>query len=731
MTHPRAPLTLLLAAYLLITLGYGIVNPLFEAPDEHWHFFTAQYIVQHHKLPAVTQDYDKWMSQEAAQPPLYYLLGAVLIAPVDTAAARNQVWLNPFFLSSIGNASAVTNLNLVVHTPLEKWPWHGYVLAAHLLRILSTFLGLGTLLCIYGSGRLLWPADPRRALLATALVGFLPQFNFVHASISNDPLIIFLASAALYQLLRIVKMGVNHRRLIPLGVTIGLAALTKNAGILLLAYATGMLSLVALKERQYRTLPQIAAFVILPAVSIAGWLWWRNWTLYGDVTAANQFIRIAGGDRGYTLGQVLGETRSLLFSSVAVLGWFNVRAPAWVYWFWGGLAGLALVGACLKIATQWQAGAIRKDGAAGMLPAALLGGWFLLVYAGLILFMLRTPAAQGRLLFPALIPISLAATYGLTGCERHRILPHSGRMLLIPVLGGLATTVWVLFLVLPQIYAPPPTVEEIPAEATRVSQDMGQGLRLLAVQVETETAVPGQLVWITLYWQADTLPSAPPELVVEILGRSQALAGKLHAYHGRGLYPATLWPARRIIADRFGILLNRELAAPVLARTFVRIKDGGEAVVVGSVKVTPSRWPASSSKALARLGNGIELTAASLRTATAAPGDEVVVDVQWRATAAPHQAYTTLVHLGPASAPPLVTGDRPPLNGDYPTDVWEAGEVIEDQYVLSLPADLPPGRYPVWIGMYDPATIERLPLLVGNAPQPNNVFLVGWLSIEG
>ena len=43
MSRQRLLLGLILAGYLLVTLAYGVVNPLFEAPDEHWHFFTADY----------------------------------------------------------------------------------------------------------------------------------------------------------------------------------------------------------------------------------------------------------------------------------------------------------------------------------------------------------------------------------------------------------------------------------------------------------------------------------------------------------------------------------------------------------------------------------------------------------------------------------------------------------------------------------------------------------------
>jgi len=314
-------LWLILGSYLLVTLGYGFINPLFEAPDEHLHFFTIQQIVDTGHLPTVApgEDYDRWVGQEAAQPPLYYLLGTALAAPFNSANPREILWLNKFV--AMGNASSLNNINRFIHGPDESFPWHGYALVMHLLRGFSTLLGFGTLLFIYGSGRLLWPNDTYPVLLATSLVAFLPQYSFLHSSVTNDALIIFLVSAALWQLVRLWLDLVTRSRLLLLGVTIGLAALAKNAGIILLVYALAVLFLLVLRGEPgqeegippssrksesnshgltgLRLIGSIVLYLILPVILISGWLWARNWILYGDFTATNQFIRLAGGDRNY------------------------------------------------------------------------------------------------------------------------------------------------------------------------------------------------------------------------------------------------------------------------------------------------------------------------------------------------------------------------------------------------------------------------------------------------
>ena len=750
----RLLLGLILAGYIVVTLLYGMVNPLFEAPDEHWHYFTAQYIADNGRLPFVApgDEFDEWLSQEAAQPPLYYLLGALLIAPIDTSAAREEVWHNKF--ASAGDAGALININQFIHSEIEVWPWQGFAQAVHILRWFSTLLGLGTLICIYLSGRLLWPQDAWRALLATALVAFLPQYNFLHAAVSNDPLVILLVSAALWQLIRLWQTDVTRVRLLLLGITIGLAALTKNAGFTLLLYALGVLLLLALRNQAanesspdpinpqavagWRLVGATAVWVLLPAILIAGWLWARNWSLYGDPLATNQFIQIAGGDRNYTLPQVLRETRGLWLSFFAIFGWFNLRAPDWVYWFWTALAGLSVAGASWRAIKNYR---VRKSEPAGeqkgsgfwdSLGSVLQQGWFLpfllalwvvAVYASLLLFMLQTEAAQGRLLFPALLPLALGMASGLTATIWLRRTSS-----IIPLL-ALVITLYCLYYIVQPAYELPPTVADLPPETQELDVEMGKGIRLVGALLESETTLPGDPLWLTLYWRGDDVAEAAPEFVLSVFGRDNQEIGKVHSYHGRGLYPAGLWPDGQIIADRFGLWIDDETAAPVLAAVDSTLLDGAT-VQIGEIKIEPGEWPPLEEELLAKFGPVIEMLDVQVTPQSAQPGDLLAIDVHWQVTGEPGEDLTTLVHLGQPDAEPLATGDRPPLDGRYPTRVWENGEQIDDSYDLQLPDELAAGRYPLWIGMYNPKTMARLPVLIEDEAQPFDVYLAGWIEVE-
>ena len=216
----RPPLALILAIYFLLAAGYGIASPPFETPDENLHYFTAAYIAREGRLPT-TRD-PGLMGQEAAQPPLYYAVASLFVRAFDSDGGAEALWPNPRVdVSSVaGNlwisplappnprgesgARPPINANMFIRVPEEDWPWRDYALAVHAIRLFSAVLGLGTLLCIHAAGRVVWPQRPDRALLATALVAFLPQFAFIHAAVSNDAAITLFSAAALWQLLRIV-----------------------------------------------------------------------------------------------------------------------------------------------------------------------------------------------------------------------------------------------------------------------------------------------------------------------------------------------------------------------------------------------------------------------------------------------------------------------------------------------------------------------------------------------
>jgi len=807
----RSLLALILGVYLCLAVGYGLASPLFETPDEHLHYFTAEFIARHGRLPT-TRD-PGLMAQEAAQPPLFYLLAAPIVRAFDPGGAAGQLWVNPRVdVSAVAGqlwtsplaapttrgesvARPPINVNMFVHDPAEAWPWRGYALAAHLIRLLSTAFGLGTLLCIYAAGRVVWPGAPGRALLATALVACLPQFAFIHAAVSNDAAITFFCAAGLWQLLRVTSaerrvtseerppaaghapQTTDHSRakdhvpttndqrpigaasqlvtrhtlrvtcrssLVALGLTIGLAMLSKAAGILLLVYATGVVGLVVL-GRGWQGAPSphgrgvhawaraagAAALVASPALLVAGWWLWRNWTLYGDVTAATQFAEMTGGYRPYTLYQVWLDMDRVWLSFFALFGWMNVQPPALVHVGWNVIVLAALVGALLRQNTRYEIqdrSSARSDLVSRISylisrPAVLLSLWFLLVAAAWLQFMLRTSADQGRLFFPALLPLALGAAYGLSRWPR----PWTQ---LAAVALGLVTSVYGLVAVIPPAYARPPVVAALPDDLMPQMLAFPGTMQLLATRVDTPVARPGEWVWLTLYWQTQQPLQDAPFVHLELFDPDFTRIGELVAYHGRGNYPASLWPAWDIVADRIAVRPNGDIDAPMEALLKVKLDPQSDGVDIATVKIVPDVWPARLAP-LAQLGEGIELAAADLSTTTAAPGDAINLRLHWQTIAPPGPANLHLfVHLGDPGAPPLAQTDGPVMGGRYPARLWVAGEAFDETVTLTLPAGLPPGNYPIQIGLYDTYTSLRLPATIAGLREPTDTVWVGVVSVQ-
>jgi len=56
--------------------------------------------------------------------------------------------------------------------------------------------------------------------------------------------------------------------------------------------------------------------------------------------------------------------------------------------------------------------------------------------------------------------------------------------------------------------------------------------------------------------------------------------------------------------------------------------------------------------------------------------------------------------------------DAPPAGGARPTTTWLPGEIVADDHALAVDPDAR-GPALVEVGLYDPVTLGRLPLLAG------------------
>ena len=334
------------ALFILIAFGYSINNPLFEAPDEIWHYEYVRWLKEGHGLAEPADIGHAPWAQEGTQPPLYYLLGAALISGISTENAESAIHYNPH--SDIGNAEAFGNKNQMIHGEQERWPWHGMALSVHLLRCFSILLGATTVLCTGAIARHL-SQNPVIVATAMSLVAFNPQFLFISASVSNDNLVTALSTVALWLLLRILSQDAPPTRniLILLGALSGALALSKLSGLLIIPITFLCLIWLAWQRRSSYELLRSSSIVGLTALAVAGWWYVRNWVLFGDPLALNaMFAVLPARTESAGVAELISLWPGIWRSFWAVFGWFNIVVDEWayiVYTFIAGMAALSLV----------------------------------------------------------------------------------------------------------------------------------------------------------------------------------------------------------------------------------------------------------------------------------------------------------------------------------------------------------------------------------------------------
>jgi hypothetical protein len=84
------------------------------------------------------------------------------------------------------------------------------------------------------------------------------------------------------------------------------------------------------------------------------------------------------------------------------------------------------------------------------------------------------------------------------------------------------------------------------------------------------------------------------------------------------------------------------------------------------------------------------------------PGGTTLVTLYWQAQGTPGVDYVLALWLADLSGRQVLLTERLPLDGDYPTSLWNAGQWVRDRFELSLPPDFPSGQYQVFIGWRDP-----------------------------
>jgi len=111
-------------------------------------------------------------------------------------------------------------------------------------------------------------------------------------------------------------------------------------------------------------------------------------------------------------------------------------------------------------------------------------------------------------------------------------------------------------------------------------------------------------------------------------------------------------------------------------------------------------------------------------------GHTLSLTLYWQAEESLEEDYHVFVHVGEPGAAPVAQADGVPVDWLRPTSTWRAGEVLVDSYEVSL-ADLPPGRYSLLVGLYDPQTGQRPTTIVDGEPVAGGYVTLQEVEVAG
>lgn len=729
---------LLFSAYLLLAGFYLAIIPPLEGPDEDAHLGYVAYLRATPHLPPLDRATAARSHQLIQQPPLIYVLTALLTLPVSPQAALDAAELNPYLQKGLSVRAYLI--------PPDVPP--GSLVGLYLARGVSLLGGLLAVLGTWQLARRLLPREGWAAYLAAALVGFNPQFLFSSATFTNDT---WAAALAVWTLWLGVGAAAatrtGDRRTLRLwagtGALLGAALLTKVSAAAVAVPLVLVWGLAWWRGPRRQVLLGAGA-ALLGLTLVGGWWLARNLWLTGELiplTAMTQLI--PGMARPARLAwdapEVWRGVRWLLRSYWGVYG-YGIIAPAAYHGIIQNLLLAALLGCgVLAVRGSW-------DRAFRPWPAlAVILIWCATALLSLINWMrLMRYTDQGRLLFPAAGGFALLIALGLGAWLPRRLRPWGAALV---IMGMVALAGWQGSFLRARYAEPEPLPAPVVAQRPLQVRFDG-GMTLLGVDLPAGAAVgPGEALPLVLYWTTETVIAENYTLFLHLAGADNQLLYQFDGVPFGGRHPTRQWRPGDIFADPYTILLppgsgDMSLPAadrlatlsvgfypvenPGARRQAVALADGapiGDRVVAARVRLTTPRAhapsPAPGTPPVATWANGIEL--AQVEVITDAAGVPVGARLRWQTSQTIHQDYTLFIQLLDGQNQVLAQRDQLPLGGAAPTGTWRAGDTFDDEVELTpRAADAAQDWQRLVVGWYGTDGVR----LGVTAPEPGDAVVV-------
>lgn len=690
---------------MLIGIVYIWATPIFEASDELWHFGMVEVLRETGELPV--QDASARQTiyrQEGSQPPLYYILGAVITAGIDISDADAWREYNPH--AKVGIANVDDNKNIVLHDDLHP-PLQGTVLAVMVLRGFSLLLGAVTIAAVYHIARTLFPDQPSIALVAAGVTAFNPMFLFIAGSVNNDNLVTALNSVALLLFVKTLLNGFDTRRSLLLALLLALATLSKLSGVVLVPVVIAGAVWLVLRNRDWRGFVFLGVAMATLWAIIAGWWYVRNIVLYDELFGTAMMAAVAGERTdAANLLTLINEFEGFRIAYWGLFGTVNIMTFRPFYTLMDVLTIAAVAGTLWGF---WQIWKTKRESL--FVPLALLASVTLLGFVSVGAWTLQTYASQGRLLFPFVGATSILLAWGWHTLTRSRSLRLA--------VGALAVFAFIVPItsIMPA-YAPPSPLATLPDDVQEIYARYGDFVELVAYQSPERRYTPDDMLEVTVYWHTVQQTDADYSLFLHVLDDDGQVIGRIDTYPMGGRTRTSQWLDDMLYAETYFIPFD-ELSPDHDNRFDVRVQvgwwdiqtqqqfdvynDAGEplesVVLQAGGLVDAATQPAYED--IPRLDAPVGFGGVIDLIGVAQDGD--TLRLLWQSTGTTDDSLTVFAQVLNEDGDLIDQGDAPPV---LATRYWRPGEIYVTRHTLDDHEPAQAAR--ILVGWYEPTTFERL-----------------------
>lgn len=274
-------------------------------------------------------------------------------------------------------------------------------------------------------------------------------------------------------------------------------------------------------------------------------------------------------------------------------------------------------------------------------------------------------------------------------------------------------------------------------------------LSLAGYRLPDRPLQPGETLPVTLYFRANAPLQDDYRLAVRVTPRySEEVLDQTDFQLGEWQYPSSAWIAGIAVRNRASLRIPADIQTPRSYWLIAQVwSENGEVSIVASDRqqLTPDTVVLAELPILSNGTTGEPHTAAAYRfaagmtltgytlPASSAPGATLGVDFWWETDSKIEHELNQYVHLFNVQGEFVWGYDQAPFGAEvFPTMAWPAGMHEAAHWEIVLPADLPPGNYSVYTGLYSLPDIT--PQAVTDAqgqPVPNNAIPLGTLTVKG